>query len=256
MKTLMNLIMIILFVVTSACTNEKVIRQEGRGEATGKSNGGDNIQIEPELIREKLNQIKPLLLLVFEGLKFQAKAETWVPTSTDLDNHVELVEVLLRMTHFGVAGKSVFDDIETEANIVIQDEPCTDYEGDGHIAATNLEEIGGEICFSVSEIQTGLPVDSEVSFDIQILALAAHEFLHHFYSSGSKEKDEVVANLMQRFVIYQLHKFSEIDDDIIATNIIGYVTRFQEGSKKLMNRSNQAQNLSDEELDEMLERRR
>lgn len=252
MKTLMTLILSILFVLSTSCTNEKVIKQETRGEATGKSNGGDNLPMEPEMIKTKLKEMKPLLHALFEGLRDQAIAEILVPTSTDLDGHAELVEVLIRMTHIGVGGVKVFEDIDTENNIVIQDGPCEDYEGDDHFAATNLEDIGGDICFSIEKISSGFPADSEKSFDIQILALAAHEFLHHFYASGSTAKDEVIADLLQRFVVYQLHKYSEFDEDIIATNSYGYLARFEEESKRLLRRSRQAHQLTDDELDSLL----
>lgn len=254
MKRLL-LSMILLFLV--GCQQETIIREKGHSGVTGKSNGGDGITIDREMIVEKLNNMKGLLLTLFEGLKDQAKAETLVPGATDLSGHPELVEVLLRMTHFGVGPDRtlVFEDIQTPNNILVQDEPCLDYTGDDHFAATNLEELHGEICFSVDLISAGFPTDSEKSFDIQILALAAHEFLHHFYASGSYEQDEFIANLLQRFVVYQLHKYSEIDEDIITTNSTGYLERFAIESERLLSRSNEAHMLTDEEF-EALSRKR
>lgn len=252
MKKILLFIAFIIFF--SACTNEKVIREESKSGVTGKSNGGDNIPVEKPLIESKLKKIKPLLITLFRGLKDQAKAETLVPTSTDLDGHSELVEVLLRMTHFGVNGKKVEDDILTENTFLIQDPPCLDYTGIDHMAATNIEEIGGEICFSLNQISSSLPAESEKAIDIHLLALAAHEYLHHFYSSGSTTQDEHIASLLQRYVVYQLHKYSEIDEDIITINSVGYLERFRDETRGHIKRSRQAHQLIDEEdLDKKIE---
>lgn len=247
------LILLPMLLGLAACQSEKIIREQHTG-VTGKSNGGDSINIDREMIIEKIENLKPLLILLFEGMRDQAVAEISVPGSTDLAGHPQLIEVLIRMTHIGVGNPLQFveDDINTEGNFLIQDSACLDYTGDDHFAATNVGEIGGEICFSVDMISNGFATDSEKSFDIQLLALAAHEFLHHFYDSGSHDQDEAVAEMLQRFVVYQLHKYSEFDEDIIATNSTGYLQRFVVESRRIRNRSKQAEDLSDEAFEQLL----
>ncbi|MGZ3699052.1 MAG: hypothetical protein ACXWP5_13065 [Bdellovibrionota bacterium] len=85
----------------------------------------------------------------------------------------------------------VFGDITASNYSLKPDGPCQDLGGSSSAAAAVVGQLGGDICFSLPELMK-IPPES---LRVQLVALAAHEHLHHF--GGTEEQ----AVLLQDFLL-------------------------------------------------------
>lgn len=215
-------ILVVLLLVTGC--EKKSERTTTQRDATGKGNGGGTLSISQAEIDRIFSVLKPKLNIVFSGLALLTRAEKIVPGATDLSAAPNLQKTLFAM--FGEDAK-VSHDLQTEGNFARQEPPCRDFRGAPKAAAAVLLDVGGKICFSDSKIRSSTVRNFDKAAEIFIIALAAHEFVHHFISTGNSESDEAAAIEVQNFVEQSLIISLETgNNDTISLNDFGYITRF------------------------------
>jgi hypothetical protein len=200
-------------------------------EATGKGNGGNNIKLSDADIKSIFASLKPRLHIVFESLSYITEAESISPGNTGLEISNEMLAHLKTM--FG-GDTPALEDLATSNNLQLQEAPCKDFRGVDNFAAAVIKDVGGPICFSTRQIKRASIKNFDKSAEIFILALATHEFVHHFVSTGTSEKDEQAAQEIQSFVEEQLVRQVEVgNDSIISTEESAYLERFRDYAKDL-----------------------
>lgn len=203
----------------------------GSQDATGKGNGGNQLMMSRQKIDLILAQLKPRLKIAFEGLRLLALIEQRVPGTTDLSDNPALLRNLLVM--FGGTAPAI-QDLETEDNIKPQDEPCIDFRGVKNAASAVALEVGGKLCLSISEIQRSAVKNFDQAGEILVLALATHEFVHHFVVGQNLEETEKIAREVQQFLEQQLIRQVRITgSSIVSADEASYLIRFREYAKTL-----------------------
>lgn len=209
--------------IVAACTQNKE-RNTTQREATGKGNGGGTLHISQQEVDGVFAQLKPNLRMVFEALNYLLQAEKVSPKSTELADMPVLQKVLGAMTE---SSQTVFTDIDAENNFALQEAPCRDFRGHARAAAAVLLEVGGKICFSTKQIRATSVKNFDKAAQIFIIGLAAHEFVHHFVSTGNHAEDEKAAMELQNFVEQQLIRSLEVTaKDVISIDDSDYIARF------------------------------
>jgi hypothetical protein len=200
-------------------------------EATGKGNGGNGLQLSSKDIDAIFSGLKPRLQIVFEGLRYLALTEKSASGSTDLQGHAEMTQNLLKMFD---GDAPALKDLGSESNIILQKGACVDIRGVKNAAAAVLGDAGGPICFSSEMIQNAAIKNFDHAAEIFILALATHEFVHHFIQTGKLETDEKAAQEIQNLVEQQLVRQAEIpSSDVITTDDSKYLEQFREYARVL-----------------------
>lgn len=182
-------------------------------EVTGKGNGGNAITVSKKDINEKVNDSRPGLEKLFQGLKYMYLAEQAVPESTDLSEFNDLNKILKKMFFPKNENKDIFFDISSENNIVSQTDYCVDSSGVANIAVAIPGDIGGEICISLDGLRRISPKNAGASVDIQLYSILAHEFGHHFLNGKNPEDDENLLRTFQAFIDYELHRAHQTSND-------------------------------------------
>lgn len=209
-------------------------------QVTGKGNGGNPLKMSQEDIKAKIMTMKPALLNVFTGLKSLADSETLVPGMTDLNGKKDLIDLINLMTE--KAANKVFEDIQTAANFNIQEGACVDSASQSNAATAIPGEIGGKICFSLDSLQEVSPKDADDAVNILLLAIAAHEFGHH-YLTGDKMADEALVQKLQDFVSKQLHKYEAAGTNTISIGALSFADKFRAEAETLFEQAQIAQTL-------------
>lgn len=226
------LILACLFAMV-ACAKHSQHDSVETGEATGKGNGGNNLHISEKSVHELFGTLKPKLQIVMEGLEMLTRAETISPGSSDLSKNPNLIVTLKTM--FSDAKRSALVDLQTPDNLILQDSPCVDFRGVQNAAAALLGDEGGPICFSTQKIQGASIKNFYKSSEIFLIALAAHEFVHHFVQTGTRDGDELAAQEVQNFVEQQLARQLELNDkEVISIDDDQYLQQFRNGAKDLV----------------------
>jgi hypothetical protein len=245
LKCRSNIIITLALVATfaTACVQKKdEYTTTTGGNVTGKGNGGNNLKIAKTEIEEILQGMPTNIKMVYEGLSYLYAAEKIRTGSTDLSMDKELIEIL-RLMFDGGQGKTVLDDIDTPDNLKLQKAPCVDFRGVENAAAAEAGKIHGAICFSTSKIQSVSIKNMENAAMMFMVGLAAHEFVHHFYVSGDKTKDEAAARKLQNFVEQQLASVSNTaDDSIISSEENAFIIQFKQGAKDVFDNVVEASN--------------
>ncbi len=214
-----------LLILVSACEKRNSERTTTQRDATGKGNGGSGIGTSQAEIDRVFANLKPKLKLTFEALGYLVRAEKASPKSTELAALPGLQKTLALMTD--AQASNVFTDVDTADNLSLQEAPCRDFRGTSKAAAAVLLEVGGKICFSSKMIRAASVKNFDKAAEIFIVALAAHEFTHHFISTGDHVKDEKLAVEVQNFVEQQLIRRLEVSaKDVISIDDSDYIARF------------------------------
>lgn len=197
-------------------------------DATGKGNGGNGLSLTQKDVLVIFETLKPRLKVIFEGLVYMVKAEELSPGSTELSENPEMLLHLKKM--FGGKDPAALKDLATVENLVLQDEACIDLRGVQNAAAAISGDVGGPICFSKRIIRKSAAMKNfDHAAEIFVLALATHEFVHHFVSLGSHEADEKAAQEVQNFVEQRLVREVEIQTkDIISADETKYLEQFRQ----------------------------
>lgn len=231
-----------------ACSEKNTERRVPAPAATGRGNGG-NTKVSTALVRQSIENLKTPLLKSFEGLRALGLAEKTLAGSTTINGDEELLNVILLMTkdsemdlEDGYVDEaiederpSVFDDIKTKDNLNLSEKGCFDYRDIENAAGTELLGIGTGICFSLPKLQSQTLEGGETAFQISLLGLATHEFVHHFVKGKNHEETEAIANKLQDFLVRDLSRASVLStDSIISIDEFDFVDQFVKESKELL----------------------
>lgn len=223
---------VFLVIVISACqkNSERVTTQR---DATGKGNGGNKLTLTAKEVEQIFTNLKPKLKRTFEALAYLAQAEKAAPKATELGQIPSLQKTLLKLIE-GDPKATVFSDIDSDGNLALQGEPCRDFRGVANAAAAVLMDFGGKICFSSGKIRTVSLRNFDKAAEVYVIALAAHEFTHHFISTGDHNADEKAAQEVQNFVEEQLIRSLEIEaKDVISVGESAYIDRFHQYARDI-----------------------
>lgn len=214
----------------TACTrtSERIVIHN---EATGKGNGGNRLVLSRSAVESILQNLKPRLTIVFEALRLLALTEKRVPGSTDLHAQPQLLKNLLLMFD---SDAPALKDLATENNFKTQEEACIDFRGVKNASSTNLGQVGGAVCFSIQEIRKSAIKNFDRASEIFVLALATHEFLHHFVLVDDHELAEKAARDIQSFVEQQLvHHLEIVNKLTVSAQETRYLEQFFESALQL-----------------------
>lgn len=216
-----------------------------RGDVTGKGNGGNPGQMTEVQVSAKLSGVRDPLKKIFEALQFLRETERLSPSTTALSGRTALINLIDLMTGDGprTASRSVFHDIDIQNNLRPQSGACVDAQGNARTATSVAGEFGGQICFSTSRLAMQAPRGAEVATDIMILAMAAHEFGHHFLN-GNPAQDEVLVTELQDFITTQLHAADVISGDVVSISPLGFVDTFHLDAKGRLERARRANGIN------------
>ncbi len=235
-KTLSKVLIVLTAMATLAsCQKSSERNSEAPPDATGRGNGGNTITLSKAQVDELFKDLKPKIEILFEGLSYLIKAEKKAAGSTEIGVSNEALLSSLEALFLKPENETdAMEDLATEDNLVLQEDPCVDFRGVPNIAAAVAGEVGGKICFSSNKIRTASIKNLENAAEIFLLALAAHEFTHHFVNSGNPEADEAAARAVQDFVEQQLAKRLEDEEsEIISTAGDKYLQRFRDQAKQV-----------------------
>ena len=225
------LIALTIFIVVSCVEKQHIHHQSGM-LATGKGNGGNFALASDEALDQLVGGIKEPLSKTFRSLANLLQAETISPGTTSLHRYPRIKSALSQMIRPGLSAPGdIFEDIAFENNLQLSSEPCIDELGFQNLATTELLGFGKPICLNRELLKTQFTFDSEETFLINFIALLAHEFVHHYIDLNSFEKNEEIANLVQRFIIAELSKSTILEDSIVSTNPFIFVDQFYIGSE-------------------------
>ncbi len=242
MKTQIYKMLRIILLVTSitACGPNHSTK---KSEVTGKGNGGNGLAMSEKEIKSRVDEIKPNLLKLFEGLKNLVEAESQHSGATDLSEFKEVHTLLQKMFE---NSKDVFTDIQTKNNFDIGDKACVDDNGFENVAAAHPGQINGLVCVSISELRKISPKGAKTTTDILMLAILAHEFGHHYLNSKTPKEDETLLRTLQAFVNYELQKFeSNTDEGSVSTTEMAFLDRFLDDSKSILDRAKSASSVEE-----------
>jgi hypothetical protein len=233
-------------VVLAACQQppQRYVVQVPRAEVTGKGNGGNPLHMSEYQIEKKMAAIKEPLKKVFVGLRYLAEAERLSTASTELNGRDDLLGLIDAMTGAKASanGRSVFEDIDTSDNLQATSGPCLDSLNRPRAAVALPGDFGGKIRYSPSSLADISPRAADDAVDILILAIAAHEFSHH-YMNGDTRRDEALAQSLQDFVNTQLHAANGRDRDVVADGPLSFVDKFQGEAQALLNRAKNSETI-------------
>jgi hypothetical protein len=211
--------------------------------ATGRGNGG-NTKVSALTVERSLESLKEPLTKSFRALMDLALAEKILPGSTSLNGDEELRDLILFMTHAeeqrdeesdATEDTSVFADIQTPGNFELNQKGCYDYRNVENAAGTDLLGFGRGICFSLPRLTEQTLDGGETAFQIALLGLAAHEFVHHYKDLKDFKKTEGIAVRLQEFLTRELNRATVLsNENIISVDEYFYVEQFLTESEELL----------------------